>query len=404
MSGNEILYGFFLIHSALSIVLFGEKLGDGCGHTVLGRESGILSSKNYPGTYPNNTWCEVKLRVPEGNSIILKFGDLDIEAKECESDYVKIIKGTYGNELVYGPFCGNLKNQPKEVHVDFSEITIQFRSGLHVSGRGFLLSYATREHKDLLTCLDKGSHFSSPTYRKYCPAGCKAVAGDIYGDITQGYRHTSVLCKAAVHAGVILDEVGGAISVEEHKGLSHYSATRANGIQSKDGSLSDTLFTFLTNDGKKHTTLPPVSLSASSWRGGESWRLREASPNNTQPDSKGRPWTPEHNNSEQWLQLDLGEKKKITGIVTTGSTLLDLDYYVQSYKIQHKERNRWKTYTHYNSSNDMVFEGNVDCLHSSRNTFQPPIVARYLRVIPQTWNQRIAMTVELLGYPFVKAQ
>ncbi|KAG9347506.1 hypothetical protein JZ751_005073 [Albula glossodonta] len=250
-------------------------VSDGCGHTVLGRESGILSSKNYPGTYPNNTWCEVKLRVPEGNSIVLKFGDLDIEAKECESDY------------------------------------------------------------------------------------------------------TSVLCKAAVHAGVILDEVGGAISVEEHKGLSHYSATRANGIQSKD---------------------------ASSWRGGESGRLREASPNNTQPDSKGRPWTPEHNNSEQWLQLDLGEKKKITEIVTTGSTLLDLDYYVQSYKIQHKERNRWKTYTHYNSSNDMVFEGNVDCLHSSRNTFQPPIVARYLRVIPQTWNQRIAMTVELLGYPYVKGQ
>lgn len=45
---------------------------------------------------------------------------------------------------------------------------------------------------------------------------------------------TSVLCKAAVHAGVILDELGGWVSVETHKGLSHYHATRANGIQSKE--------------------------------------------------------------------------------------------------------------------------------------------------------------------------
>lgn len=45
---------------------------------------------------------------------------------------------------------------------------------------------------------------------------------------------TSVLCKAAVHAGVISDELGGVISVEERSGQSHYPAVRANQIQSKE--------------------------------------------------------------------------------------------------------------------------------------------------------------------------
>lgn len=70
---------------------------DGCGHYVLGQESGVLSSKNYPGTYPNNSWCEWRIRVPIGHTIVLKFGDLNMETKDCESDYLKVLKG-YGAE------------------------------------------------------------------------------------------------------------------------------------------------------------------------------------------------------------------------------------------------------------------------------------------------------------------
>ncbi|XP_029487185.1 discoidin, CUB and LCCL domain-containing protein 1-like isoform X2 [Oncorhynchus nerka] len=396
MLGKEKLNGFFVVWTILSA--FGEKLNDGCGHSMLGPESGVLSSKNYPGTYPNNTWCEWKIRVPEGNSLVLRFGDLDVEARDCQSDYVKVLKGVYGGEHVYGTFCGSLKSYPREVHTDSNEVIVQFRSGHHISGRGFLFSYSSGDHRDLLTCLDKGSHFSDLKYRKYCPAGCKAVAGDISGDISQGYRHTSVLCKAAVHAGVILDELGGWVSVETHKGLSHYHAARANGIQSKDGSLSEALFTFLINDCKNQSVLQHVSVSASSW--GEAMGCQsDWAPNSSQadPGSRGCTWAADQNDSLQWLQLDLGEKKRITGIITTGSTMLDYYYYVRSFKIVHKERSRWRTYTQNNSTQYMIFEGNQDSLHQTRNTFHNPIIARYLRIIPQTWHQRIVMRVELLG-------
>lgn len=44
---------------------------------------------------------------------------------------------------------------------------------------------------------------------------------------------TSVLCKAAVHAGVILDELGGPIVVSQEKGVTLYKSSVANGLHSK---------------------------------------------------------------------------------------------------------------------------------------------------------------------------
>ncbi|KAK7133859.1 hypothetical protein R3I94_015651 [Phoxinus phoxinus] len=396
MSGHTALHGLILLYSIHPLVL-AENPDDGCGHYVLGQESGVLSSKNYPGTYPNDSWCEWRIRVPIGHTIILKFGDLNMEKKDCESDYLKVLKGSYGAENVYWEYCGGPMPKPTQIHTDSSELTVRFRSSQHISGRGFLLSYSTENHKELLTCLDRGSHFPASKYRKYCPAGCAAVTGDVSGDISQGYRHTSVLCKAAVHAGVIMDQFGGPISVEERRGLSHYPAVRANGIQSKDGSLSETLFTFVTNDCSQQTVLlhPVVSTtSLSSHNTSSKGSEVDWSPNSTQRGFS--------DDLPQWLQIDLGEKRRITGILTTGLTIANIEYFVKNYKIEYREKNRWRTFVQYNNSDDMIFEGNTDSLHQTRNPFHPSIVARSIRVVPQQWHRIIAMRVQLLGCPYVK--
>ncbi|XP_016329767.1 discoidin, CUB and LCCL domain-containing protein 1-like [Sinocyclocheilus anshuiensis] len=399
MSGNTLLHGLVLLYSIHPLVLT-EKPDDGCGHYVLGQESGVLSSNNYPGTYPNNSWCEWRIHVPIGHTIVLKFGDLNMEKKDCESDYLKVLKGSYGAENVYWEYCGGPMPKPTQIHTDSSELTVRFRSSQHISGRGFLLSYSTENHKELLTCLDRGSHFPAAKYRKYCPAGCAAVTGDVSGDISLGYRHTSVLCKAAVHAGVIVDQFGGPITVEERRGLSHYPAVRANGIQSKDGSLSETLFTFVTNDCSQQTVLQPVSTSTSLSSHNISSVGSEVDwfPNSTQPGVADDL----NNNQPKWLQIDLGEKRRITGILTTGLTIAGFEYFVKNYKIEYKERSRWRTFVQYNNSDEMIFEGNTDSLHQTRNTFHPSIVARSIRVVPQQWHRIIAMRLQLLGCPYVK--
>nr|XP_023653001.1 discoidin, CUB and LCCL domain-containing protein 1 isoform X1 [Paramormyrops kingsleyae] len=397
MSAIGKLLGSLLIYSILFPLLSCETLDDGCGPSFLGSESGVLSSKRYPDTYPNNSQCEWKIRVAKGNSgIVFRFGDLDIEASLCESSYVRVFPGHHGDGSVYDTFCGQPKSPPSKLYANSTEVTVQFRSGTHISGRGFLLSYAAVEHEDLITCLDTGSRFPTLKYRKYCPAGCKAEPGDVSGDISQGYRHTSVLCKSAIHAGVITNELGGQIYVEARMGLSHYPGTRANGIQSKAGSLSDTLFTFNSSACKNQMNLQPVSRNASSWLNIAGMDEETGSP------GAGSLWLADNSSAKHWLYLDLGEKKKVTEIITAGSA--QLGWFVRTYRVEHRERNRWKSYTQNNGSKDVdvVFEGDEDG-HPSRNTFHPPLVTRYLRIIPLSWHRQVAMTVELHGCPYVKA-
>ncbi|XP_043942875.1 discoidin, CUB and LCCL domain-containing protein 1-like [Protopterus annectens] len=237
------LLGCLILVGVFPMMVFSEladRSVDGCGHTVMSRESGTLSSNNYPGPYPNNTSCTWKIRVAQGKAILLKFSDLDIETQSCELDYLKIVTVS-SEEKTY---CRTLDPEERELLLDTNEAKIQFASAVHVSGRGFLLSYATSDHSDLISCLDRSSHYTEEQYSKYCPAGCKDVAGDIFGDSSDGYRDTSVICKAAVHAGVIADESGGQITVIKSKVLGRYNVVRANGITSKEDSLSERIFLF----------------------------------------------------------------------------------------------------------------------------------------------------------------
>ncbi|EPY79758.1 hypothetical protein CB1_000895003 [Camelus ferus] len=154
---------------------------DGCGHIVTYEDSGTMTSKNYPGTYPNHTVCEKTITVPKGKRLILRLGDLDIESQTCASDYLLFISSSDQ----YGPYCGSM-TVPKELLLNTNEVTVRFESGSHISGRGFLLTYASSDH------------------------------------------------PAAIHAGIIADEVGGQISVLLQKGISRYEGILANGVLSRE--------------------------------------------------------------------------------------------------------------------------------------------------------------------------
>uniref|UniRef100_A0A8C6Z8G9 Discoidin, CUB and LCCL domain containing 1 n=1 Tax=Nothoprocta perdicaria TaxID=30464 RepID=A0A8C6Z8G9_NOTPE len=375
---------------------------DGCGHVVMYQDSGTLASRNYPGTYPNYTVCEKKIQVPQGKRLILKIGDLDIESQKCETSYLTILSSS----MSHGPYCGNVMPVPKEIILDSNEATIHFESGSHVSGRGFLLSYASSDHPDLITCLERGNHHTKAEYSRYCPAGCRDVAGDISGNIIEGYRDTSLLCKSAIHAGVVADELGGQISVSQHKGISRYEGVVANGVSSQEGSLSDKRFVFTSNGCNKSLSLEEGFLSKSQITASSYWEETNEfgqqflwSPDKAWLQVPGLAWASNHSSNREWLEIDLGEKKRITGIRTTGSgSMLNFDFYVKTFIMNYRNNNsKWRPYKGILSNEEKVFQGNSNAGDIVRNNFIPPIVARYVRVIPQTWNQRIALKLELLG-------
>ncbi|XP_025897629.1 discoidin, CUB and LCCL domain-containing protein 1 [Nothoprocta perdicaria] len=366
------------------------------------QDSGTLASRNYPGTYPNYTVCEKKIQVPQGKRLILKIGDLDIESQKCETSYLTILSSS----MSHGPYCGNVMPVPKEIILDSNEATIHFESGSHVSGRGFLLSYASSDHPDLITCLERGNHHTKAEYSRYCPAGCRDVAGDISGNIIEGYRDTSLLCKSAIHAGVVADELGGQISVSQHKGISRYEGVVANGVSSQEGSLSDKRFVFTSNGCNKSLSLEEGFLSKSQITASSYWEETNEfgqqflwSPDKAWLQVPGLAWASNHSSNREWLEIDLGEKKRITGIRTTGSgSMLNFDFYVKTFIMNYRNNNsKWRPYKGILSNEEKVFQGNSNAGDIVRNNFIPPIVARYVRVIPQTWNQRIALKLELLG-------
>ncbi|NXK90880.1 DCBD1 protein, partial [Formicarius rufipectus] len=363
--------------------------GDGCGHTLLAPHSGTLSSKNYPGTYPNHTVCRWRLRAPPGTSLLLAFGDVDLEPSEhCAHSSLLLSDPQAGT--AYGPYCRNSVPSAPLLVTNSSSVTVLFNSTSHRSGRGLLLSYATSQHPG------KGGHplgMQRPPHPGivYCPAGCKDIHGDIWGNPSQGYRDTSVLCKAAVHAGVIADELGGQVTLSREKGITLYESAFANGLHSKRGSLSEKRLIFHKVGGPRFPAhllssacddvLDVAAFNASSWwhevdmlGQARAWVAEQAALG-----TSGHSWAAEPGAEASWLELDLGIRRNVTGIITKGSSEQH-NYYVTSYRVSSsRDGKNWKPYRASGGQEDKVFEGNADSHGEVSNAFIPPIVARYVR-------------------------
>ncbi|XP_070692242.1 discoidin, CUB and LCCL domain-containing protein 1 isoform X2 [Pempheris klunzingeri] len=393
---KSLVSGFWITFSVFSVGVHGQE-GNGCGHTVLGTESGTLASQNYPGTYPSNTWCKWRLRVPEGRSLRLLFGDFDIESSPGCSNGSLVITGKDG-EPSLGPVCGKLDASQKNVTLESNEVTVTFKSGPHRSGRGFLLSYATNQYQDLISCLQRGSHFSSQHFRVYCPAGCKNVTGDVWGNSEQGYRDTSVLCKSAVHAGAASDSLGGHVTVNRGRSLTLYESTFANGVLSKMGSLSEKKLLF----SQECSNIQSVSgLNASSvWDRNSQEHTKFWSSRNMGSSQEFLPWAAGSNDPNPWVELELSDRRTVTGIITTGSN----ENYIESYSLFFsKDRKNWKLYKGALSKEKKVFRAYTDGHLRVLNSFVPPVVARFVRLQPLSWHGRASAQVQVLGCPVAKA-
>ncbi|KAK7817877.1 hypothetical protein U0070_005520 [Myodes glareolus] len=139
-------------------------------------------------------------------------------------------------------------------------------------------------------------------------------------------------------------------------------------------------------------------ITASSFK--KSWWGDYWEPSRARLNAQGRvnAWQAKANNNKQWLQVDLLKIKKITAIVTQGCKSLSSEMYVKSYSIQYSDQGlEWKPYRQKSSMVDKIFEGNSNTKGQTKNFFNPPIISRFIRIIPKSWNQSIALRLELFG-------
>ncbi|XP_009955885.1 PREDICTED: coagulation factor V-like [Leptosomus discolor] len=112
-------------------------------------------------------------------------------------------------------------------------------------------------------------------------------------------------------------------------------------------------------------------------------------------------WRAKVNNNQQWLQIDLLTIKKITAIATQGVKSITAENFVKTYVILYSDHGlEWKSYTDGSSSVAKVFLGNENSDRHVKHFFNPPILSRFIRIVPRTWYHGIALRVELYGCDF----
>lgn len=109
-------------------------------------------------------------------------------------------------------------------------------------------------------------------------------------------------------------------------------------------------------------------------------------------------WTAQSNSASEWLQIDLGAQKRVTGIITQGARDFGHVQYVAAYKVAYSDNGmNWTEYRDTGTSESKIFPGNLDNESHKKNMFEDPFQARFVRILPVAWHNRITLRVELLG-------
>uniref|UniRef100_A0A3Q2DMZ9 Coagulation factor V n=1 Tax=Cyprinodon variegatus TaxID=28743 RepID=A0A3Q2DMZ9_CYPVA len=140
-----------------------------------------------------------------------------------------------------------------------------------------------------------------------------------------------------------------------------------------------------------------ASSEASSWFNGD-WKASLARLNKQ---GAVNAWRAKENDMNQWLQVELPNVKKITGIVTQGAKSIGKEMYVMKYALQYSDNGiHWTYYTDIRDLTVKVFDGNTNNDDHVKNYIYPPIFSRFIRIVPKRWWNSITMRVEILGCDF----
>ncbi|XP_069043057.1 probable carboxypeptidase X1 isoform X2 [Lepisosteus oculatus] len=111
-------------------------------------------------------------------------------------------------------------------------------------------------------------------------------------------------------------------------------------------------------------------------------------------------WCAAYKDTEQWLEVDARRLTSFTGVVLQGRNSIWSWDWVHTYKVQFSN----DTYTwtpSMNGTQEAIFEGNIDAETPVLAALPQPVVARYIRINPQTWyeNGTVCLRAEVLGCP-----
>ncbi|XP_078603260.1 discoidin, CUB and LCCL domain-containing protein 2-like [Branchiostoma floridae x Branchiostoma japonicum] len=166
--------------------------------------------------------------------------------------------------------------------------------------------------RDTVWCSTDSTVFDDDPFTVTCPAGCSdRYSAPVWG--TGVYGSDSSICRAAIHDGRITDD-GGQMTVYRWPGQDSYQGSTQNDIETYGYSYyySSFAFTRVCRDslGMEDETIKDGDITASSYRQSRPpWAAR------LNGDSAWRPSSPFEGS---WIQVDLGQRTTVSGVITQG--------------------------------------------------------------------------------------
>uniref|UniRef100_A0AAQ5Z029 Neuropilin n=1 Tax=Amphiprion ocellaris TaxID=80972 RepID=A0AAQ5Z029_AMPOC len=421
------LCGCILAFLSPSAVKAEEGASEPCGGHLDASDAGYITTPGYPLEYPPHQNCRWVITAPEmSQRIVLNFNPhFEIEKLDCRYDYVEIHDGSSESADLLGKHCSNIA--PAPIISSGNSLHIKFVSDYAHQGAGFSLRYEIFK-----TGSDCSRNFTSPTGLIESPGfpdkyphnlECSFIiivppsmdvtltflTFDLENDPLPGGEGDCKYDWLEVWDG--LPGVGPLIG--------RYCGTRVPPeIQSSTGILSLSFHTDMAvaKDGfsaRYNMTHKEVSetfhcsnafgmesgkitddqITASSSFFDEHWLPRQARLN-----YNDNGWTPNEDSNREYIQVDLHTLKVLTGIATQGAISKETQkaYHVTTFKLEVSTNGEdWMVYRH--GKNHKVFHANADATEVVLNRIPQPVLARFVRIRPQTWKNGIALRFELYG-------
>uniref|UniRef100_A0A672ZQV2 Adipocyte enhancer-binding protein 1 n=1 Tax=Sphaeramia orbicularis TaxID=375764 RepID=A0A672ZQV2_9TELE len=113
-------------------------------------------------------------------------------------------------------------------------------------------------------------------------------------------------------------------------------------------------------------------------------------------DLYGGAWCAEPEEKDHWFQVDAHKEVEFTGVITQGRNSEQHEDFVSSYFVAFSNDSRDWTILH-DGYAEWLFYGNVDKDTPVMSQFATPVVARYIRILPQSWNGSLCLRAEILA-------
>ncbi|KAM4705185.1 neuropilin-1 [Rhinophrynus dorsalis] len=399
---------------------------DKCGDTIKITTASYLTSPGYPHSYHPSQKCEWLIQAPEQyQRILINFNPhFDLEDRECKYDYVEVIDGDNANGRQLGKFCGKIA--PSALVSTGPSLFIRFVSDYETHGAGFSIRYEV-----LKTGPECSRNFTSsngiiksPGFPEKYPNALECtyiIFAPKLSEIILEFESFELEPDSNAPGGQICryDWLGiwdGFPGVGPHIG--RYCGQNTPGrVRSSTGILSMIFHTdsaiakegfsasynvVQSNAGEDFECKEPLGMESGEIHSDQISVSSQYSTNWSAERSRlnyvENGWTPGEDTIKEWIQVDLGLLRFVSGIGTQGAISKETKkkYYVKSYKVDISSNgDDWITLK--DGNKQLVLEGNTNPIDVVYRSFPKPVLTRFIKIRPVTWENGISLRFEVYG-------